>query len=55
MTEIELTERQAERIEAVREQCTDEHTPPPSDEVVMQALLDTWDAVDSGSYPGVDL
>lgn len=48
--EIELTPRQRRRFEELREECTDPHTPPPTDRQLLSSLLDTWDAVNAGYY-----
>ena len=49
---IELTDRQRERIEAIKDECkeADPGCPRPSDELIVSSLLDTWDAVDDGLY-----
>jgi hypothetical protein len=53
-TGIELSDRQRERFEQVREECDDPSVPEPTDEQVMKGLLDTWDAVNDGHYSGID-
>jgi hypothetical protein len=49
---IELTDRQRERIEEIKDECkeADPGCPRPTDEQVMESLLDTWDAVGDGFY-----
>lgn len=51
---IELSERQHERFEQVREGCDEPGVPEPTDQQVMKGLLDTWDAVNEGHYSDVD-
>lgn len=52
--QIELTERQRERFEAIRAECkeADPDLPAPTDEQLFSSLLDTWDAVGEGFYSG---
>jgi hypothetical protein len=54
MTEnrIELTDRQRERIESIKDECkeADPGLPRLTDEQVVSSLLDTWDAVNEGLY-----
>ena len=52
--EIELTPRQQRRLEKIREECNDAHTPPPTDRQLLSSLMDTWDAVNDGHYSGVN-
>jgi hypothetical protein len=49
---IELTYRQRERIESIKDDCkeADPGCPRPTDEQIVKSLLDTWDAVDDGLY-----
>lgn len=49
---IELTDRQRERLEVIKQECKDANPglPKPTDEQIMGSLLDTWDAVDKGIY-----
>lgn len=47
---IELTERQRERLDAIKTECADDHMPEPTDEQIISSLLDTWDAVGDGLY-----
>lgn len=50
---IELSDDQRERLEEIKAECTGEglaELPEPSDEMVVDSLLDTWDAVDQGLY-----
>ena len=49
--QIELTERQRKRFDRIKRQCTDGgRLPEPTDQAVVEGLLDTWDAVDDGLY-----
>jgi hypothetical protein len=49
---LELTDRQAHRFEQIREELNadDPNLPEPSDEQVIDGLLDTWQAVNIGIY-----
>jgi len=47
---IELTDRQRERIETIKDECSDELTPDPEDREILSSLLDTWEAVNDGYY-----
>jgi hypothetical protein len=49
---IELTDRQRERIEAIKDECKEANpgVPRPTDEQIVKSLLDTWDAVGDGLY-----
>lgn len=49
---LEITERQRERFEQVRGECTDDELPEPTDDQIMKSLIDTWDAVADGHYSG---
>jgi ribosomal protein L37AE/L43A len=50
---IELTARQRERLEEIKEECTDDgRFPKPADSLMIDSLLDTWDAVSDGLYTG---
>lgn len=51
---IELTERQRERLDAIKAECkeADPGLPEPSDELMFSSLLDTWDAIGNGHYHG---
>lgn len=49
--EIEVTDRQRERIEQIKQECTEGGSvPEPTDGEVIDSLLDTWDAVNDGHY-----
>jgi len=48
---IQLTDKQRERIDAIKTQSTEGgKVPPLSDSAVIDSLLDTWDAVEDGYY-----
>jgi hypothetical protein len=49
---IELTDRQRDRIESIKDECKEANVgcPRPTDEQIMKSLLDTWDAVGDGLY-----
>jgi hypothetical protein len=48
---IELSDRQRERFEELKEECTEGgRLPKPSDSGMIDSLLDTWEAVDDGLY-----
>lgn len=47
---IELTDRQRERLDAIKSECASEHLPEPSDQQILSSLLDTWDAVGDELY-----
>jgi len=49
---IELTDRQRDRIEAIKDECkeSDPGLPRITDEQVLSILLDTWDAAGEGLY-----
>ena len=48
---IELTDRQRERINDIKQECTEGgRIPEPTDEQIISSLLDTWDAVNQGLY-----
>lgn len=47
---IELTERQRQRLDRIKAECADESVPEPSDELMFDSLMDTWDAVGDGHY-----
>lgn len=48
---LELSEKQRERFESIKEQCTNGGSlPKPSDEMMLKSLMDTWDAVSEGYY-----
>lgn len=47
---IELTDRQRQRLEAIKRECADDFTPTPTDGEILSSLLDTWDAVNEGYY-----
>lgn len=50
---IELTDRQRERLNEIKAECTGEgigNLPEPTDQMMLSALLDTWDAVGDGHY-----
>lgn len=52
--QIELTERQRKRFNRIKRQCTDGgRLPEPSDQAIVDGLLDTWDAVKDGHYSGI--
>lgn len=53
---IELTERQRDRLESIKQECKDADPglPKPTDEQIFSSLLDTWDAVNEGLYSEVD-
>lgn len=53
---IQLTDRQRERIERVRKdlKTAEPECPKPSGEQVIDSLLDTWDALQDGHYHGAD-
>lgn len=50
--QIELTDRQRERIDRIKDELEEAEPdcPRPTDEQVLKSLLDTWDAVDDGLY-----
>lgn len=49
--QIEISEKQRERFERIKAECTDDgHLPEPTDKQMMESLMDTWDAVDDGLY-----
>lgn len=51
--QIELTERQRERLDRIKSECTGEglsQSPEPTDQMMLSSLLDTWDAVGEGLY-----
>jgi hypothetical protein len=53
MDRIELTEQQRERLEKIKQECTDGgRLPTPADSLMIDSLLDTWDAVSEGLYTG---
>jgi len=47
---IELSERQRRRLDEIKAECADDHTPGPTDSEMLSSLLDTWDAVNEGLY-----
>lgn len=50
---IEITDRQRERLDEIKAECTGEglgELPEPSDQMTLSSLLDTWDAVSEGVY-----
>jgi len=52
---IEMTERQRERLEEIKQECTDGgRLPKPADSEIIDSLMDTWDAVNQGLYTGSD-
>ncbi|OLZ39093.1 hypothetical protein A6E15_19205 [Natrinema saccharevitans] len=51
---IEISDRQRERFESVREEWTDDHLPAPSDDQVLKGLLDTKEAAAEGYYDDGD-
>lgn len=52
---IELSERQRERFDRVKGECTDGgKLPEPSDEMMLKSLMDTWDAVGDGLYTDLE-
>lgn len=52
---IYLNERQHERFERIKEECTEGgHAPKPSDGAMLDSLMDTWDAVGDGHYSDND-
>jgi DNA-binding MarR family transcriptional regulator len=53
--QIELTERQRERLEEIKQECTSGgRFPKPADGEIINSLLDTWDAVDQGLYTDIE-
>lgn len=50
--DIELTDRQVERIDSIRAELKEAEpgVPPPSREQIIDSLLDTWDAIGRGHY-----
>jgi len=51
MTQFELSERQRERLESIKEECTEGGSmPKPTDELMLKGLMDTWDAVKERHY-----
>lgn len=48
--QLDLPERHRERFDRIKEECTDDYAPPPSDVAILKSLMDTWDAVDRGHY-----
>ena len=52
---IELTDRQRERINDIKQECTEGgQIPEPTEEHIISSLLDTWDAVNQGLYAVTD-
>jgi DNA-directed RNA polymerase subunit RPC12/RpoP len=52
---LEITNQQRERLEEIKQECTDDgRLPMPSDSEILDSLLDTWDVVDQGLYAGVE-
>lgn len=49
---LELSERQRERFDRIKSECSNDHLPEPTDDQMLKSLLDTWDAVDDGLYSG---
>ncbi|WP_176548351.1 hypothetical protein [Natrinema sp. CBA1119] len=49
---LEISDRQRERFERVRDECTNDELPVPTDDQIMKSLIDTWDAVSDGHYSG---
>lgn len=49
---LDLTERQRERLDEIKAGCkeADPGIPEPTDEQMLESLLDTWGAVDDGLY-----
>lgn len=49
---VELTDRQRNRLDAIKGECkeADPGLPEPTDEQIIDSLLDTWDAVNNGRY-----
>lgn len=47
---IELTDAQTKRFRKIKEECKDDHTPEPTDELMISSLMDTWDGVNMGIY-----
>ena len=49
---VELTERQRERLDDIKAECkeADPGLPEPTDEQMIDSLLDTWDAAGNGLY-----
>ncbi|ELY85424.1 hypothetical protein [Natrinema gari] len=41
--QIEISERQRERFDQIREACKNEHIPAPSDESMFKSLMDEWE------------
>jgi len=52
---IEITHDQRKRLDRIKEECTEGgQLPPPTDKLILDSLMDTWDAVDRGLYSGTD-
>lgn len=52
---LELSDRQRDRLDQIKQQCTEDgRLPEPTDSEMLDSLLDTWDAVDEGHYADVD-
>lgn len=51
---LELTARQRERLDLIKAECANDHLPEPTDEQMIDSLLDTWDAVGDGLYSNED-
>jgi ribosomal protein L37AE/L43A len=48
---IQVTERQRERLEAIKQEGTsDGRFPKPDDSQIIDSLLDTWEALNNGQY-----
>lgn len=52
--QIEISERQRERFDRIRQECKNDHIPAPEDAEMMASLMDTWDAVNEGYYSSND-
>lgn len=47
-----LTDRQRRRLDEIKAECAGDGLPEPSDQMMLNSLLDTWDAVEDGYYSG---
>lgn len=43
---LEVSPKQRQRFDAVREECESVHVPPPSDDQMLKSLLDEWERDD---------
>lgn len=47
---IKIPEKYRDRFDRIKAECETVHLPEPSDEQMLESLMDTWDAVKDGQY-----